>query len=624
MSGVRPDLPTEHGGTGRVEYNGFIFDAATRTDSVRITPVRDSADRTVIYSVFAFTIHTHIAGQSEAEVQEIRRRLTHDGKPFFYTDKGLGNLVVNVQGKNDVRWGPKVKELSWKPLGGGNAAALTWQIEVAIPDCDQAQFAFRAMEFVYTATFDVDQAGYTTRRIAGRLRIPQARVGGDGRQLLDSPDRYRERIVPAEIPGFRRTYGPWVIDESKTTLTFTIVDTEMGLNYPPEWVADVRARHHVSSSTAGLTTWQGTISADYELAKTAPDSWTPARHFFGTLVADRVKACAKKVGAKSTAIIPLAVSMDEGEIYGKRVSSFSYTFRFIRPLKDILAGSGLYRPVPESNWQKWSASLASSALHPRGVAKLTLEPGDDRITDLCDPGVARDQIRELRAGNFPIERLGEQVDRNSGTIANPAIASRIAELVSPKVEKESSYLFWECELFLEVDSGVAPVRLLPTQRLTAEDDVFGAAKDALGEAFDIVKAPAKLLIAPALAVKSIEAGVFSSPPARPRGVGVLENVMVGGSGSQRRVKAAAYVYLTGRASRAGFAVSPPRLIDVNGVPAVPANRLDRGEGFGQGARFAAGNTPIYTARWNLRYALDSVPDGDLPVVGNPVLMPPGS
>lgn len=110
----------------------------------------------------------------------------------------------------------------------------------------------------------------------------------------------------------------------------------------------------------------------------------------------------------------------------------------------------------------------------------------------------------------------------------------------------------------------------------------------------------------------------SRPPAGEASAGTARELASGKtSAGQRRVAAAVFIYLRGSAKRAGTAIPPPRLITVNGVEAIPANRLDRNEGFEHGAQFNAGQTPIFYANWNLRYMLPTLPPGQLPLPPNP-------
>lgn len=618
-------LPTE--GTIRYGIPPFDFPVETRTESVRATPVADAAGRTVKYTVFSITVRTWLSGMTEVEMLSIRRRLQKYGQPLVFNAKGFGDLSINTgsTAPQDVVWGPKPTELSWRPLGGGNACELVWNVEVAIPDCADARFLFQAMEFVSGASYQVDSAGYTQRTISGKLAIPGGRAG-DGRQLRDSVDSYREAITPPLIPGFHRSFGPWGINEAKTELSFSVVDTEMGDNFPPEWVSGIDASQTVSSTARGLQRWVGTISANYELARGAPDKFTPWKHFFNVLVKDRINAIARSLGVDAKGVLPIGMSIGEPNIYegyGKpRRATFSYTFTFTRSLRELMLATGFFRPVPGSNWAKWVISLENSAINPYGYARLHILPSDDRITDLCDTGVP--------ALPLPGALRGPPL---FGRNANAQDARTAAESVAPTPDPNTSWVLWECSLHIEVESGATAVRTLPADIPTSATDVFGGSKDFVGPGVGLWAGSSALLgQAPAGPAGSGGSGGVFNPPPPPAKPKTIEPVDTNPQGLapktiepvdtnpqvSRRAAPACYVFLKGKAARVGFAVTPPRLLDVNGVEAVPANRLDAGEGFFPANDFTAGNQPLFKAWWNFRYALASVPKGDLPAIPNPM------
>lgn len=595
--------------SGQLSYNGVTFPSSTSSE-LRIQPVPDASGRTAKYSVFTITARaewTAGPGQDtsswEQEIQAMRRALTHFGGALTYNNKGIGQLNVNVgtSGSRDVVWGPKPQELAFRLLGAGRAFAMTWQVQVAIPDCAQAMFAGKLMELCWSASYAVDYAGYTTRTISGFLAIPNNRLG-NGRQLADSPDNYIALIAPPLIPGFRRTFGPRKIDESKTRLDFTFVDTEMGLNFPPEWVVNIRASHTVQSTSRGLSSWSATISAEYELAKAAPDAWSPWKHFIGVLVKDRVDAIAAAVGSGGSGangIIPIGLSLGEPEIYGRRKASFSLSFTFIRPLKEIADATGLWRPVPGSDWSKWTTSLAGSAFGPFGYAGMQLSPADDRITDLCDVGlVPRIGSPGGSAGSRQPKKLGESE------------AQRLIKTIAPTPTEEKSWIDWDCSLRLENDSGTGTVTTLP-------DTVPGPQSALWGPGTNFTSSSDYLKNVLELATKKGSDGGTGTSSSGGSQIKATDAK----SQATRRAKPVCIAYLEGHAVRAHFPIPNPCLTEINGVECVEANRLDHGEGFVQSAPFNAGSGPIYKATWRLRYVLAAIPEGPCPPPQSPIIAP---
>lgn len=597
---------------GRLEYNGVNFNGPFMlTRGVRSHPVMDSSNRTKSYTVHEVTAKLTLTGRpTDAAVLAARRALTTPGRPLRYQDKGFGPLALNVGGAQDVVWGPTPRELSFRPLGGGNACELVWSVSVALVDCDGENelraggggAAFDGLEMNFAAAFDVDDAGYTTRTLTVSLKVPGVRAGRDGKQLALTADQYRELLAPPQVPGFRRRYGPWQIDEAKTHLSGEVIDVELGANYPPPWVANLEASHTVSSNVMGLATWMGTVSATYELIKAAPSYADPVKHFLGVIVRDRLAATAAAVGKNANAIIPLGLEMTEPEVYGRRKASFRFTYSFNQQLKDILGATGLWRIVPGSDWKLWSASMAAGPANPRGFAQMILNPGDDAIYDSC--GGQTPPIFQSGGSPVPAPPVGPSV---VGRLPpDPGLGRNELIGMIPGVEPtpETSWWFYECWLWVEVDAGTIPVRPLPVAKPKRPlqqllDNPFLRANPA-AQAFDAL------------------AGGF---PLGGRGGNPFEPPPRGGKlDVQQRVYPTTYVYLRGRCFRHGFPVPIPQLVALDGATPILACRLDRGEGFGHGVVMQTGAAPLYGAQWNLRYHVPDVPaDWFPPLPPNPIL-----
>jgi hypothetical protein len=591
---------------GTLHYNGYTFNEKTETVALSMRPVYDHAGRTVLYLLFSITVRTVITGVAgtDAEVGRIRRQLTRPAGRLNYDGRGFGGLLVNVgAGPKDVVWGPRPQELSWKPLGRNLAGELTWRVDVALPDCDNAAYQFRPLEFSFSVTHDVDK-GYTRRTIAGYLRIPQTRRGATDRRLSDSPDYYRERIAPPLLPGFRRSYGPWTVNEAKDRLDWSIVDDELRGAVPPPGVVEASLSHEVSTTTAGLTLWTGTIAGEYELAKFANPLL--AVRYFMAVCKERIFNTARAVGKNASGIIPVAFKMTEPDAYAENRAKFMLGYTFVQPVKDILRAASLWRPVPGSDWRLWALSLQNTAFGPRGYAHLEFAAEDDRIIDLCDPSP---YIGTLGAGHGGIGSL----PRPGVAVPIPAVPALpdIQEGILrnfPTPAPASSWIYYESELWLETDQANTPIRPLPIRKasealLRAGTGLVPGQKQSFWDVLADATMPIAGFINDLKGGKAVLAGVTTPND--------LAN------GTHHRGAPVCYVYLRGRAARAGFPVPIPLIRDVAGVKPVPACRLDRGEGFGQGVYKGVG-VPLYTGSWNLRYYLPEVPR-HLPVPPNPIL-----
>lgn len=390
-------MPAFGGMTATIAYNGFSFNERTQTIGMSARPHYDAAGRTVSYVVHSVTLRTIINTDSanlDTTMLAIRRLLLVPGRPFYYVSAGYGAMAINVTNiATDVAWGPKPQELSYRPLGV-KAAELVWRCEVAIPECSNARTSGAIMEFNYSVSIDQDRAGYTTRTCQGYVAIPMTRPLDGGRRLRETADDYWEGILPDIPPGFRRDVKNRVLDETKARLTFQVVDSEVGPNYLPVGVVDCKASHTLETSGAGLVQWNGTITADYEIAR----NYSPPKAYehFILLVRDRLRESNRLLAPIDNAapgavnirpgrkgvIIPVGFSMTEPDIYGRPAARFSLRYLMTQPFKNILKASALWKPV-DNDWNIWKASLRDSAFNPRGNVGMRFNAADDAIIDLC-------------------------------------------------------------------------------------------------------------------------------------------------------------------------------------------------------------------------------------------------
>ena len=610
-------------------YNGFDFNALAAgsglptvlTTGINVKPVYDQAGRTVVYSEYDLTLQAWVFGQpTDAAVQSAVRLLTVPAGVLEYENKGVGGLVVNTGRIKDVMWGPR-PQLVGLDVGGknGNATRITWRVTVCIPTCADARFAFAAMEFNFSVAVDVGASGLSSRTYAGHIRIPQTRSKAGARQLTDTADAYREKVVPTLPPGFRREHQNFELDEAKTTCRFTVVDVQMGKNIPPPGVIEITGpgMRYGSSPQEGMEAFTGSASLTYKLAATTPVN--VAINHFRAYVIDRSRGLGDK-------FIPMTHTLAEPNPYGPdRLVELGMGFSAVVPLRQLLINGGLWRPAGQ-DWQAWASSMRVT-LGPRGEAGLVFHTGDDAIVDLC--------------GTETINTLA------SNRTGQPSAAAVPPAGYFPTPSPESSYLRYRNSVRVEVDNGIMILKTLPAKQgdvTTLSSGPSSSATQSLngaGAAGGKSAGPARSDAVPPGVAKPLDpfyvpsftatpkpgagpydylnnsrvgwSGGFLSPPARVRG-GKPGKAAVS---AQARVSPTIRLVMEGFAIRAGYPVSQPQLVDVGGVTPIPTSKLDRGEGFVQAVIGNAG-VPVYGARWRLSYTLEDAPDTDAPIPPNPL------
>lgn len=625
--------------SGVCSYNGFDFGPEVRTTGFEMLPVEDGSRRTVVYNQYTISVTAPISASSRTALQflleDARKRLSKSGGVLIYTGREPGNFSINTNTIRDVNYGPKPGRLGIDLEGNGIAAMLRWSVTVCIPDCVFAKYQLAISEFNYEVTYDVNPSGYTIRNINGLLKIANNRMSPGDRFPRDSADRFRDRIddiFPWEY-GFRRTPGRFTLSKDRSELTFALSDEEIQGAFLPEDCVSASASHELrNNAPLNLLQYSGQIDATYELKKYAfPESATKA---FEALVKDRLEHHRKELKGLSKAVIPLNYRISEPEIYGARKLSFSFSYQFtIGAVKDILPVSGLWRPVPNSDWIKWAQSV-KGILGVRGAANLTFSTNEDRITDLCDidqlrttPTASRDKEREVELKGLPFP-----VD---------------------KPKKDESWLKYETWFEIESDQGNVSYRVLPQADIPPESSPSapdpmqstsqqflgavppgtwtqgGAAAQVLlgllgqsGGGYALPSNPIPQGLQQASNPAAGNAPTLSGPGGVPSGLLIADMPATKPPKvvTQQRVSPMVYIWLVGKALRAGYPIPKPELEDINGIKPIASNRIGAGEGFRWGI-YGNSIVPVYWATWRERYLLPEIPDGSFPVPKNPILNP---
>lgn len=582
--------------TGTTSYGTFVFPVNTETVGYSIRPIYDQAGRTVVYNVLSITLAAKIylgesitiggatydltnAASIETVMALIRSELTKPALPLVYTDMGMGALSVNVPGgtMKDVAWGPKPQILALQHLAGANAISLQWSCEVATVLCGDAVFENQPLEFNYSVTYNLDRSGYTTRSVDGFVRIPLTRRFGADRRLTTSADDWRAKITPALLSGFRRVYGPFVLSPDRTRLDFSIRDEEMGPGALPEGVVDADISHTMvnASQPLGFSRWLMTFDASIEMSRDWPpeSAWDAfyellrkrldyTKNQLTGFAAVRTPAARENVPRKCF-ILPMQLRCTERGITGKPSTQFTFVYSVISSFETILKNSALWQPL-DTSWDRWSASLAGTAFHSRGSARLKYNPADDAIVDLClSQGVKT--IKGEKQPETPEEMI-------------------IRQAAGPCPEPIDSWVMYQNEIHVEDAQNTSVHVPLPVTRLQLDP---------------------------------ITSGFFDPQPI---GYNVATFKEQPEAKVQTRAGANYYVWMTGYALRVCYPIVPPELRKVQNIDVTPANRSDRDEGFKTWIAGYVGHT-LYGASWRLRYILPSPRFGGL--IATPVPLFPG-
>jgi len=371
-----------------VTYNGYRFNEYSHI-TVNATMQPDEANRTILYNRYRIRVETTIyaedgdtLGKAGEHFERIRDRLSKQGQHLQIHHEGFGvDFDINgngAGGKRDLAFGPKPSVITWDAVGHINAVEVVWECEVCISACNRYS---GLMSLNYGVTYRIDKAGYTTRTIAGHLEIAMSRVG---RQLPDTADAYRDKVVVGHLPNYERE-TTWSLSLDKRRADFSIVDAQIrSPNEYPAGVIAIRANHSANWSRRQLSSLPQAIRASIELAQGQPRS--RAIEIFMAIVYGRL--------AYSTGLTVFFEDFYiEEELFGNTFNiSIGYRMlmesneSILTALSGLFASTGIGESLGLGTWQQWKASVAALQSH-RGQSKLIHDHTQDQIIDMCSGAI---------------------------------------------------------------------------------------------------------------------------------------------------------------------------------------------------------------------------------------------
>ena len=385
MSIAIVDQTDAEAGWGTISYNGFTFNGFRRF-SLTAEDIYDDAGRTIICTEYRLTVQSFIvsntAADSSAGMLPLRQQLEEPGQTLILKNVGLGDIQVNGEGANyqDIEWGPKPKILSWPKHHGVIAYEITWECTFRIRE---GNLTGSLAAFNYGVNYSIDDAGLTTRTVAGYLQIPLTRQNGQ-KFVTTSADAFRDQWINFPVPlGFARLQQEYQLSTDRTRENFAIVDRQLDNpgEAPPPNVLKADLMFDIANAAPGFSAWTATLAGSIEVpAGTDPGAAAAA---FVTIAIDRWNNLNSivQVGSGQLAV-PFAMSF--GRKMFSRVSNFSMQWTVVSCLSDILAQGGVWKPVTGSDVPSWAASM-QTAWGARGQAGLYYNADNDAIVDLLDP-----------------------------------------------------------------------------------------------------------------------------------------------------------------------------------------------------------------------------------------------
>jgi hypothetical protein len=645
-------------------YAGVNFGPFTHITDYNVEVVYD-ARMNRSYNVFVLTCESTITwdagvnngpnsySAADALATRVRQALTTQAAPLLLKGRAVGVMAVNNGVVTDIKNGPIPRMMGPEVLGE-LTSKFVWTLTWHLPDCPDAVYsaALGTLSNTYTVSTVVEK-GYTTRIIAGKAVIPQNRLALGARLPANAATKFQRALdgqpgslFPLEPYGFFR--GPYscTLNEDRSELSYSITDTQMGLQAPPPGCITADESYDLGTQQrAGLARWSATLQGRYEIPYNAPSVNDAVDAFFEfaggklfflkTMLAQQRDANGNPVQGVPNGLIPTAFSVSEPEVRGRRIVALSLSVEFTTGLRNVIEQSGVWRRVSNGDWQAWYDSMGW-VFNPLGTAALDFDVTKDTIVDLCQPNVHNLGNNAPTTGDLRRYALLPIPE------PKPEDRNLVAQLLPVPGQDWLSYY---CNVFPEDDDGTNGVVTLSTEPLAGSTDLVGQFNAMVASA---VKAVISSSVGSGVAqlIGGQLLGPLTPPTPQPPGqggaganaagvvppgvptdssVGIPDNLPTGTTWVERRVRPFRYVWFIGAAERYGSPVPEPgfnfAVIAGKKYPLVRCQRPEDGPAFWQRSLLTAnvfgGNPkPRYQGFWRMRFGFVG------PIKGGNVETPP--
>jgi hypothetical protein len=319
---------------------------------------------------------------------------------------------------------------------------------------------------------------------------------------------------------------------------------------------------------------------------------------FSLLVMDRldfIKTNASKDKKGVGVFWVTGYDVEEGLYRSGNNVKFSVNFMFGMDVKVLLEKSGLFRPVPNTEWSKW-ATTVNMAQKPRGIDGLEYANSMDAIIDLCTPKPAKPPlVGGARGTSFSASRPSISFGTN---IPDPSF----------------SWLQWQNQILVDVDPGIVRHKPLPRKLLSKPKKVPIPSSDITESSSPgTTGKPAPILAA----LQKLAGGAFGNAQGKQLAQStepVTVKAKVQTKDIVQQVATPTYtIRMIGWAMRVGYRIPIPSLVTFGGAPVIPSAQT-----IGQEVIDTFNGVPIYGAEWVLDYWAPSSLQSALEYPTNPM------
>lgn len=588
---------------GRLKYFGIEF--LVYSSEINGRPIRDEANRTVVAVEYTIKIKKAFItalppDTTDDDMLDLRHRLFKDGGPLTYQDKGFGVLNVNQGNVWDAKFGPKIMNLNYIPIGDSYAGMISCDIVTVIPECIEHvttfKFGIMALNFANSVAFN--DTGLATITTAGYIEIPMTRTSPTNRSLPDHIDKYKEKVQTPVPIGFARRSAHTKESLDKRRLDFEFVDEQLPKALFPGIVRAPIRQSLRSALAQGFRIWEMELSGT--LVSAVGVRKENSYQLFMSLVQDRIQGLnavffGNNQGVNNlNAIYALVQNVSMSDSITGLDTDYRVVVRLFNfgPIGQVLQRSKMWFPLPGTDFQLFRASMDVIKLNKvRGAIDYHADQNADAIIDLCIKGPSSTIVQNpphTTIQSTPSPQLNSDINvfimaaPNGGGMVN-ATGDKGTQ---NRVREETSWLAYECMIGYTEEEPGRHARHKPMGGETRASTTTQV--DATGSVLNIQR--------------SRTGNVGSALDTLP------DNIHETRAPSPK-------VRLVGMARRLAFHIPIPKLVSVGGVTA-SINKVNYTY-----TRVVSryGPTAILETAWDVEYVLDRPPQGPLPIPSNPIM-----
>ena len=444
-----------------ITYNGVAFGWSNPDGhnllppifQFQMTPVYDSSDRFVLYHRYQLTVETVIFPDSQADIEELRRKLSAPRGSLVIGSALLWGTAAESNVPIDVTDGPHPRSVSVKPVAGFGAYLVNWTVEFSMVRCDTQPVTGASLtyfeSFIVTQSIGISQDGLISRNLTGEWTIPKAAATTGYTAIIADSKRLN---LTVNLPtGYERVNQSYNQSADGRKVSFAVSDRQLQGDVYPSGMIEADGSFTLSSDSPGG--WGGfaqgfaSVQVNYRLAPLA-NKTLAAVHFFAYIgyIAAALNDRLADASVRGL-VLPVSIAHNRGLFKSDRNITWGCKFKLAGCIRSMFVGDDIFTEedggspiIPRVDWATWQASV-SSAHRPYGYDALFMLPSES------------------------VEELSSCADQNTAMVIGQHTQGSTTEgtptsytFTCPEITEANSFLRYVARIYIQRDENAATWR----------------------------------------------------------------------------------------------------------------------------------------------------------------------